>query len=117
MSERWEQPLYKEVERIADDLLADGGDYGYGGEWHSRKEIDVEAVTAFIEAKLKEQREQIAKDIEGERDHPSRGWNDSSPKPGSFADGLFTGFKESFTAAAKVVREGPMPPHWAARNT
>lgn len=53
-------------------------------------------------------RERIAKDIEAERDNGARGWNDSSPKPDSFAEGLFTGIKEGLTAAAKTTREGPL---------
>jgi len=65
---------------------------------------------AFAEDMLARQREQIAKDIEGERDDQGRGWNDYDPEGVSQAShNILTGIKEGLSAAANVARNGYHP--------
>lgn len=49
---------------------------------------------------------QAAQDIETERDHPGRGWNDYSPSDVSpVTNHTLTGIREGMTAASNVARE------------
>lgn len=65
---------------------------------------------AFADDMLDRQREQIAKDIEGERDDQGRGWNDYDPAGVGFTShNILLGIKEGLTAAANVARNGHHP--------
>lgn len=59
-----------------------------------------------IESLEQDMRERIAKEIEAERDHPSRAWNfENLPAPDELSWGQY--WREAMTTAANTARLGP----------